>query len=81
MKDVKKNNKLASELNAEIFKLKNAVDNLKNDVNIIQSGDNDGPFWNGALACCSLKEVLRVAERGTVLVNELEACSKKIINK
>lgn len=81
MKDVKKNNKLASELNAEIFKLKNAVENLKNDVNIIQNGDNDGPFWNGALACCSLKEVLRVAERGTVLVNELEACSKKIINK
>ena len=81
MKDVKKNNKLASELNAEIFKLKNAVDNLKNDVNIIQNGDNDGPFWNGALAFCSLKEVLRVAELGTVLVNELEACSKKIINK
>ena len=30
MKDVKKNNKLASELNAEIFKLKNAVDNENN---------------------------------------------------
>ena len=42
MKDVKKNNKLASELNAEIFKLKNAVDNLKNDVNtmIQRSYDN-----------------------------------------
>ena len=54
MKDFKKNNKLASELNEEIFKLKNAVENLKNDVNIIQNGDNDGPFWNGALACVSL---------------------------
>lgn len=78
MKDVKKNNKLASELNAEIFKLKNAVENLKNDVNIIQNGDNDGPFWNGALACCSLKEVLKVAERGNALIDELESCSKKI---
>ena len=81
MKDVKKNNKLASELNAEIFKLKNAVENLKNDVNIIQNGDNDGPFWNGALACCSLKEVLKVAERGNTLIDELESYSKKILNK
>ena len=81
MKDVKKNNKLASELNAEIFKLKNAVENLKNDVNIIQNGDVDGPFWNGALACCSLKEVLKVAERGNTLINELELCSEKILNK
>ena len=81
MKDVKKNNKLASELNEEIFKLKNAIENLKNDVNIIQNGDNDGPFWNGALACCSLKEVLKVVERGNTLIDELESCSKKILNK
>lgn len=78
MKDVKKNNKLASELNEEIFKLKNAIENLKNDVNIIQNGDSDGAFWNGVLACVSLKEVLRVAERSNSLVNELENCSKKI---
>lgn len=78
MKDVKKNNKLASELNEEIFKLKNAIENLKNDVNIIQNGDSDGAFWNGALACVSLKEVLKVAERSNLLVNELEDCSKKI---
>ena len=52
-----------------------------NDVNIIQNGDNDGPFWNGALACCSLKDVLRVAERNNVLISELESCSKKILNK
>lgn len=81
MKDVKKNNKLASELNTEIFKLKNAIENLKVDVNIIQNGDSDGPFWNGALACASLKEVLKVAERSSTLVDELEACSEKIINK
>lgn len=81
MKDVKKNNKLASELNAEIFKLKSAVENLRNDVNIIQNGDNDGPFWNGALACCSLKDVLRAVERETALVGELEFWSKKITNK
>ena len=81
MKDVKKNNKLASELNTEIFKLKNAIENLKVDVNIIQNGDNDGPFWNGALACASLKEVLKVAERSNTLVDELEVCSEKIINK
>ena len=58
MKDVKKNNKLASELNEEIFKLKNAIENLKNDVNIIQNGDSDGAFWNGALACVSLTAVV-----------------------
>lgn len=81
MKDVKKNNKLASELNEEIFKLKNAVENLKNDVNIIQNGDADGAFWNGALACVSLKEVLKVAERGNLLARELEENSEKIINK
>ena len=78
MKDVKKNNKLASELNEEIFKLKNAIENLKNDVNIIQNGDSDGAFWNGALACVSLKEVLKVAERSNLLVDELEVCSEKI---
>lgn len=78
MKNLKKNNKLASDLSAEIFKLKNAVENLKTDVNIIQSGDNDGPFWNGALACCSLKEVLKVVERGNALIEELDSCSKKI---
>ena len=81
MKDVKKNNKLASELNVEIFKLKNAVENLRNDVNIVQNGDSDGPFWNGALACCSLKEVLKVVERSNELIYELENCSEKIINK
>ena len=81
MKNVKKNNKLASELNAEIFKLRNAIENLKTNVNIIQNGDNDGPFWNGALACVSLKEVLKVAERGNSLVKELEESSEKIINK
>ena len=81
MKDFKKNNKLASELNEEIFKLKNAVENLKNDVNIIQNGDNDGPFWNGALACVSLKEVLKVVGRGNNLIEELENYSEKIINK
>ncbi len=81
MKDVKKNNKLASELNTEIFKLKNAIENLKNDVNVIQNGDSDGAFWNGALACCSLKEVLKVVERESELILELENCSEKIINK
>ena len=60
---------------------KNAIENLKVDVNIIQNGDSDGPFWNGALACASLKEVLKVAERSSTLVNELEVCSEKIINK
>ena len=78
MKDIKKNNKLASELNEEIFKLKNAIENLKNDVNIIQNGDSEGAFWNGALACVSLKEVLKVAERSNLLVDELEVCSEKI---
>lgn len=81
MKNVKKNNKLASELNAEIFKLRNAIENLKTNVNIIQNGDNDGPFWNGALACASLKEVLKVAERENALADELEFWSKKIVNK
>ena len=78
MKDVKKNNKLASELNEEIFKIKNAIENLLNDVNIIQNGDSDGAFWNGALACVSLKEVLKVVERGNSLIYELEKCSENI---
>ena len=78
MKDVKKNNKLASELNEEIFKIKNAIENLKNDVNVIQNGDSDGAFWNGTLACVSLKEVLKVVERGNALIYELEKCSEKI---
>ena len=81
MKDVKKNNKLASELNEEIFKLKNSIESLRNDVNIIQNGDVDGAFWNGSLACVSLKEVLKVVEYGSRLTDELDECSKKIINK
>lgn len=81
MKDIKKNNKLTSELNEEIFKLKNAVENLKNDTNIIQNGDSDGPFWNGNIACESIKGTLEVVGKSHSLITKLEECSEKLINK
>lgn len=69
---------LSLELQTEILKLKNALNKLETDVAILQTGDVNGPFWNGANAYEFYKASLGHIEHDRTLLKHLEKCSESL---
>jgi hypothetical protein len=65
---------LAKDLDSEISKFNRAVKALSNDVDELQKGDEDGPYWNGQLACTWVKSCLAHIDHDKVLLDHLDNC-------
>lgn len=66
---------LAKELDAEVSKFQKALKQLQKDVEDLQKGDADGPYWNGQLAYNWVKTCLAHIDHDKVLLDHLDNCS------
>lgn len=75
---------LSLELQAEILKLKSSLARFENDVVVLQTGDKNGPYWNGENAYDVYKSSLGHLDHDNNLIKNIEKCSEYIeitINK
>lgn len=73
--------KLAEELALSVDKIKESLNRLEEDIEIIQKGDQNGPYWNGNSAYQCMRtaltqvecnhEILKNLEKDAVYVNSL----------
>ncbi len=66
---------IALELEAEVIKLKTALDGVESDLVQLQIGDNNEPYWNGKNAYDFHKSALGHLDHDRNLLNNLEKCS------
>lgn len=66
---------LSKRLNDEVLKFQKALLKLEKDVDMLQKGDGNNPFWNGKLACDWTKSCLAHIDHDKVLLSHLEKCS------
>lgn len=69
---------LSLELQAEILKLKNALSKLETDIALLQTGDKNGPYWNGSNAYEFHKAGLGHLDHDMNLLRHLESCSEYV---
>ena len=69
---------LALELEAEVLKLKTALEGLETDLVQLQLGDNNEPYWNGKNAYDFYKSSLGHLDHDKTLLTNLEKCSDYI---
>ena len=65
-------------LKGEIKKIKNALSQLETDLAILQTGDANGPYWNGPGAYSFYKSCLGHIDHDYVLLKNLDKCSQHI---
>lgn len=76
--------KIVLELELEIINIKNALIKLEADVNLIQLGDKNGPYWNGSNSYHVLLSCLGQIDHNRNLLIELNKCYdylKKLLEK
>ena len=66
---------LSKNLDTEVSKFQRALKALIADVNELQKGDADGPYWNGTLAYNWVATCLRHISHDKVLLDHLDNCS------
>lgn len=66
---------LSKNLDSEVAKYQKALKALISDINELQKGDADGPYWNGNLAYKWVSECLRHISLDKVLLDHLDNCS------
>jgi len=66
---------LAKNLESEISKFQKALKQLQNDIETLQKGDADGPYWNGQLAYNWVSTCLSHIDHNKVLLDHLDNCS------
>ncbi len=69
---------LALELKAEVLKLKNALTKLELDLGLLQTGNSDGPFWDGENAYLFMRNCSGNFDHNRVLLENLEKCSEYV---
>ncbi len=66
---------LSFELKAEVLKLENALRKLELDLGIIQTGNSDGPYWNGENAYLFTRNCSGHFDHDRALLENLHKCS------
>ena len=64
--------KLSMEYTGEVKKVKNALSQLETDIAIVQTGDANGPYWNGSNAYTFAKNCLSQIEHDNQLLKSLD---------
>ena len=72
---------LISRYESELNKLKTAVGQLDTDLEIVQTGDDNGSYWNGEVAYNTVKACLGQVEYDYNLIDELTKCLDYLKNK
>lgn len=65
---------LVKDLGAQLSKFQKSVKQLQADVNQLQQGGQDGPFWNGDLAYDWVKHCLGHIDHDKVLLDHIDNC-------
>lgn len=66
---------LSKKLNDEVSHFKKALSKLEKDVDKLQKGDGNEPYWNGKSACDWTMNCLAHIDHDKVLLEHLEKCS------
>lgn len=67
-------NKISKDFLDNLNKIKNALSQLETDAAILQTGDANGPYWNGNNAYNCINRCLSNVSDDQELVNNLEKC-------
>ena len=70
----KTNNKLFEDLTHEIDNLQKNLDLLKEDVDAIQHGNGNDPYWNGENAVDTIKNIVKYIDVNNSIVSILNDC-------
>ncbi len=65
---------LVKDLDAQVSKFQKAVKQLQADINALQKGGADGPYWNGSLAYNWVTNCLAHIDHDKVLLNHVDNC-------
>lgn len=66
---------LAKNLESEVSNFQGALKQLQGDIEALQKGDADGPYWNGQLAYNWVSNCLAHIDHNKVLLDHLDSCS------
>ena len=67
---------LCKDLDAQVSKFQKALKQLQNDINVLQKGDADGPYWNGTLAYNWVTTTLGHIDHDKVLLDHVDNCAE-----
>lgn len=70
--------KLVKDLEENTKKLENALDILKKDLDLIQKGNGNEPYWNGSAACGGLRLLLQQLDYDTTLLENVKECCVEV---
>ena len=65
---------LILEFKTELLKANNALEKLEKDVEVLQTGDNNGPYWNGVNAYQIMNSCVGHIDHDRYLLCELNGC-------
>ena len=71
---------LVKDLDAQVSKFNKAVKALQTDINTLQKGGADGPYWNGTLAYNWVTNCLAHIDHDKVLLDHVDNCSEYLDN-
>ena len=72
---------LVLELEMELLKVHKALGKLETDIGLLQAGDKNGPYWNGANAYQFMKSCCAQIDHDHFLLGKLNDCFKYLSNK
>ena len=73
-----KDKTVAKKIESDIEVVRNALDTIMNDMEIIEKGRDGKPFWNGKNAYTCLRTILKQYGREADLLDKVEDCFSKI---
>lgn len=70
--------KLVEELNGKVREFEDALSNLKKNLDLIQEGNGNDPYWNGNAACGGLRLLLQQLDYDTTLLENVKECCGEV---
>lgn len=71
-------NTIVKNLDSDILKVKNALDIIMNNIEKIERGNEETPFWNGKNAYNCLNSILKQYDKQVDLLDKVEDCFSKV---
>jgi hypothetical protein len=65
---------ISLDITGDVKKVKNAISQLETDIAIVQTGDANGPYWNGSNAYSFAKSCLTQIDCDNQLLKSFDQC-------
>jgi hypothetical protein len=72
--DKEKIKSITLDITGDVKKVKNAISQLETDMAIVQTGDANGAYWNGANAYSFVKNCLSQIDHDNQLLKSFDQC-------